>query len=60
MCLSLQPVSCFSVSKKISLFLKQRGTGNPDLTKEENIVTDKLMFTAIFEYFNQIHAGFIL
>lgn len=30
------------------------------LTKEENIVTDRLVFAAIFEYFNQIHVGFFL
>lgn len=36
------------LEKKIQLFLKQHGTGNPDLTKEENIVTYRLVFAAIF------------
>lgn len=36
------------LEKKNQLFLEQHGAGNPDLTKEEIIVTDSLVFAAIF------------
>lgn len=36
------------VLKKMQLFLNQHGTGNTDLTKEEKIVSDRLIFAAIF------------
>lgn len=47
MCLSLQLVCCFSVRKKIQLFLKQHGAGNQNLAKEEIVVTDSFLFAAI-------------